>query len=186
MKTHCKSLISLIEKYTSFEAKEGVEVGVWRGQTSEELLKRFPSLQLIMVDRWQAYGETEGGNRLRGKTQQQMEDAMMEALHRTNFAVDRRLVVVGDSFDAALFLGCNTLDFVWIDGDHSESAVYSDLSMWSQVLRPCCLLCGHDYDGVGDRRGRFGVKKAVDAFASEKGAEVGVMPGHVWYIIKEW
>lgn len=55
-----------------------------------------------------------------------------------------------------------SLDFVYIDGNHSEEAVKSDILTFFPFLKKGGLLSGHDYDANGT-----GVKKAVHWFCSE-------------------
>lgn len=67
-----------------------------------------------------------------------------------------------------------SLDFVYIDAQHHYEAVREDLALWYPKLRVGGLFAGHDYlDGEVDGD-RFGVKRAVDEFAGEKGLRIGV------------
>ena len=46
----------------------------------------------------------------------------------------------------------DTLDFVFIDGNHEFSFVLDDITKWAKVVRPGGIVFGHDYmpdhDGV--------------------------------------
>lgn len=48
----------------------------------------------------------------------------------------------------------NSLDFIFIDGDHTYEFVKKDIELWYPKLRYGCIIAGHDYYG--------GVKQAVD------------------------
>lgn len=61
------------------------------------------------------------------------------------------------------------LDFVLIDGDHRYDAAKEDLECWWEKIRPLGVMIVHDY--VNDRRGRFGVIRAVDEFCAERKLE---------------
>jgi hypothetical protein len=50
----------------------------------------------------------------------------------------------------------NTVDFIYIDANHTYSAVKKDILMWKSKLRYGGILAGHDYGT------HPGVKKAVD------------------------
>ncbi len=161
----------------------GVEIGVWRGCLSRRLLTLFPNLTLLMVDAYQPYGD----EKLGGKSREEMDAAMLEALSSTQFAHDRRMQMVGDSVKASRFLpdrkdDYDGLDFVYVDGDHSYDGVIRDLDTWFTKIKVGGLFAGHDYDGAGDRQGRFGVKRAVDDWGTVNGWTVFVDPQHIWHM----
>ena len=56
----------------------------------------------------------------------------------------------------------NTLDLVFIDGDHSYQAVQNDLRFWWKKIRNGGWILGDDYSSCHP-----GTKRAVDDFASE-------------------
>ncbi len=177
MKLHTKSLIRLIREVVG-EPSTGCEVGVWTGWNSLHLLRTFDRLTLLMVDRWMQYAD------MAALSQEKMDAVMLEAVAVTRDHEDRRVVVVSDSVRAAAIVKSSSLDFCFIDGFHSYEAMKEDLPAWWEKVRPGGLFCGHDYDGRGDRRGRFGVKRAVDEFAKEHGCEIKVAPQHVWWTIR--
>lgn len=184
MKKHAKTLIELIRR-TVGEPNAGAEVGVWRGSASIALLQAFDHLRLTMVDRYERYGTNDPDGVMRGKSQAEMLDAMREVAENTMFAADRRLLVVGDSVVASKLVRDNCLDFVFIDGNHSYESVSCDVAHWWYKLRWNGLFCGHDYDGRGDRTGRFGVQRAVDEWAARTGCKIEVAPCRIWWTIKK-
>jgi predicted O-methyltransferase YrrM len=72
-----------------------------------------------------------------------------------------RLVVAG-SVEAAALFASSSLDFVFIDGDHSCAAVLADIAAWLPKIKPGGLLAGHDYKMTGQPHLR-GVTEAVEA-----------------------
>lgn len=184
-----KSLIALIDRELGRGMTRplelfGCEVGTWRGDTSRELLKRFDLLHLLMVDRYREYDDWEPDKAILGQSSDEMLDIMREAAAATAFAADRRMLLVGDSAAAAAYMLAGHFDFVFIDGGHSYEAVSRDLAVWYDKVAIGGLVCGHDYDGKSDRRGRFGVKKAVDEFAGRRGYRVRTEPALIWWFIK--
>jgi predicted O-methyltransferase YrrM len=99
-------------------------------------------------------------------------------------SIDQRVKVIRDfSISAATTFEDNYLDFVYIDADHTEKAVYEDLHAWWTKVRPGGIVAGHDYCGAvvdydtydNGRLSRndhvvlkFGVIEAVNRFVSEK------------------
>lgn len=66
------------------------------------------------------------------------------------------------SREGALWVSPDTVCAVYIDGDHSENAVYYDLVCWESVVKPGAIIAGHDYD-------KPGVKAGVNRFLAETG-----------------
>jgi len=50
----------------------------------------------------------------------------------------------------------DTIDFLWIDGDHQYESVKKDILLWGNKLKPNSTICGHDY-----HHSCGGVEKAV-------------------------
>jgi hypothetical protein len=144
----------------------GVEVGVWQGKMSAELLRRLPRLLLVMVDRWLVPPEGDSylgsGAKISGYGQEAHDEAYRRALAATRFASDRRRIMRMESGAAAgsLFSEEKRFAFVFIDGDHSYAGVKRDIALWRGLVEPGGLLCGHDYSSSPAKRGE--VKRAVD------------------------
>ena len=66
--------------------------------------------------------------------------------------------------DAVKTFEDNTLDFVYIDGDHQWPSVVLDLYWWHKKVRKGGIVAGHDY---GQRHTH--VKQAVDGFVAAYG-----------------
>jgi len=134
----------------------GAEIGVFSGATSERLLKR-EDLTLYMVDPWTCFV----ADGIVIATDADQEKNMNAAKAATEFAFVRRNILRMGSTTASEVLDDESLDFVFIDGDHSYNAVSSDIKHWMPKLKKGGLLCGHDY---GNPDYAFGaeVKRAVD------------------------
>ncbi len=179
---HAESLINLIKEnlqarsYT--ETLWGVEVGVWRGHTSVALLTELPGLILYAVDPW----ENGDDNPTMPKSKQELLDAHNEFLELTKPFKGRVVPNAMTSQKASKGFESGFMDFVFIDGVHTYEQVRQDIELWYPKVQKGGLLCGHDYNGVGDRKGRFGVKKAVDEWASLYGYVVNEARGSIWWV----
>ena len=60
------------------------------------------------------------------------------------------------SWEAAKYYKDQSLDFVFVDGDHSYEGVCRDIQAWLPKVKPGGVLAGHDYD-----QGDPGVVQAV-------------------------
>jgi len=65
------------------------------------------------------------------------------------------------SHEIANLFGDNSLDWVYIDGDHSYEVVKEDLELASKMVKHGGIISGDDYS----RYGWPGIKRAVDEFA---------------------
>jgi predicted O-methyltransferase YrrM len=70
--------------------------------------------------------------------------------------------LIGYSFEKVDFFEDNSLDFVFIDGDHTYDGISRDINDWWPKIKPEGILAGHDYQYEWE--GAVDVVKAVDDF----------------------
>jgi uncharacterized Rossmann fold enzyme len=140
----------------------GVEVGVFRGGLSQRLLLNKPDLYLHMVDSWTTGNQQyiKSGDYHANLSQQEQDGYFEDSVRVTEFAADRRKVWCMSSVEAAEKFADESLDFVFLDADHSYEGCAEDIRAWRPKLKPDGILCGHDYDNKDYPD--FGVKQAVD------------------------
>ena len=108
----------------------GMEVGVRGGQHAVYILK-LDIKRLYLVDPYRLSYSSNANDWYR-------------AAHDLTSPHFRKVTwLVMTSEEAARILN-DTLDFVYIDGDHSYEAVKRDLEMWYPKIRKGGVLCGHD------------------------------------------
>lgn len=131
---------------------EILEIGSWEGRSACWFLERFPEARLTCVDTFQGSVEHEG-----------MDVAGIKERfeHNTRPYADRLRVLEGESSKMLYVLPPESFDVVYVDGSHEEDDALMDLVLSFGLLRPGGVLLVDDYEG-----GNFGVKAAVDAFAS--------------------
>ena len=77
------------------------------------------------------------------------------------------------SRSASKFIEDNSLDFVYVDGDHSYECVYQDLRLYYKKLRKGGILAGDDYFwGIFEG---MPVRRAVSEFANNKGIRAKII-----------
>ena len=179
MKSHARSLLRLIKSLGPQDSLLGAEIGVWKGELSAELLWHCPNLVLWMVDEWKPMQNND--KRMAQFGEKEMNDAFLEAKENVYFAGKRARFCPLSSRRTAE-LAAPGYDFVFIDASHDYENVKADINAWFTRVRKGGILCGHDYNGMGDKTGVFGVKRAVDEFALAHGYNVGVKGGLVWWI----
>jgi hypothetical protein len=159
----------------------GAEIGVWKGETSEVLLRELPGLELWMIDPWRPYdGQSNTGN----QPQAAFDRAREAAVWWTDWAARRRHIVAQTSLQAASHFTNEALDFAFIDGNHLYESVRDDILAWWPKIRSGGVLVGHDYGVYGDANGNWGVSRAVDEFAAALRCHVGVGRDGVWWVRK--
>lgn len=164
------------------------EIGVFRGEMSRFLLNQFPKMFLHMVDIWRAvspdsqYGKSESSARKATdlNKQKQLKTAMDSTSHHAN----RRILHVGMSIDVGAYMKNDSLDAVFIDGDHTERGVLDDLLSWYHKVRPGGLIAGHDIDVK--ERPEWQVRRAVERFRASRGITTPLTtgPGTTWFFQK--
>jgi hypothetical protein len=125
------------------EARRIAEVGVWRGQFAEAILKTCPAIQTYhLIDPWRNLADW---NKPLNISDREFEQVKAEALSRTEFARERRVVLQGRTAEVIDQIPDGSLDFVYIDGDHTLRGVTVDLLKFWPKLREGGVLGGDDF-----------------------------------------
>jgi len=151
-----------------------VEVGSWLGQSSSymgvEIYNSNKNISFNCVDTWN--GSNEHQEQLSGKSQDYLYNKFLRNIHPIrNIITPIRL----SSVDASKKFKNNSLDFVFIDADHSYESVKTDIISWLPKLKSDGIISGHDYYD-NDSDGWPGIKKAVDEILKD----VNFYSGSVW------
>lgn len=166
-------LKKLIEKdYFDLQDKKCVEVGVLRGDFSQQILKCNPE-KLYLVDCWEKHPNNLRTNRFFQMCYKQVCE---------RFLNDKRVQIIKKySIEASKMFPDNSLDFVYIDADHSYEACSQDMRVWFLKLRKGGLLSGHD---ISLSRPNCGVRKSVEDFCKEYKRNYDLLSRASWGIIK--
>lgn len=143
----------------------GAEIGVWQGDFSARLLAGADPSLLHLIDPWQQVNDTEHANSLYGRSSQQDMDTI-HARVCERFAqpvAEGRVQIHRKSSEAVLTaMAPDSLDYIYIDGDHAYEGVRSDIELAHRVVRPGGLICLDDHY-LGKWWGD-GVVRAVNEF----------------------
>lgn len=168
----------------------GIEVGVAAGKLSEALLVAAPNLYLTMVDdyasgAWRSVAYKATGDQHAALTKEQQLGTIRAAKRRVGHFGKRARFLVMSSAAAAAQVADEGYDFVFLDADHSYEGVRADLAAWWPKIRAGGWLCGHDYGGyviVNGAPRYFGVKEAVDEWASALSLSVETDSDNTWFV----
>jgi hypothetical protein len=135
--------------FNSLEFKKGAEIGVKLGKYSEELCEGIPGVDLKSIDPYIPDPLV---------SWDEMEKRFVLAkynLERFGISIIKKTSVQAADEDVPI----NSLDFVYIDADHSFNSVMQDIILWTDRVRPFGIVSGHDYDNEE-------VRLAVDTYTN--------------------
>jgi len=145
-------LMSFIKCY---ELREGAELGCWRGGTTFFLLDYEPRLKMHAIDIF----ELQEDHPTYCKEQYDFTESYPYLLKQAEKYGDRIKVYKGWTHEVVREFKDYSLDFVFIDADHSYEAVKRDILDWRPKVCPGGFVMGHDIQEEG-------VQKAVTEVCS--------------------
>lgn len=141
---------------------KGAEIGVDRGLYSHALCSANPDLKLYCIDPWKVYNK--------------YDDIKEENKFARNLEHTKRMlegfdceIIQRSSMGAITNFKPESLDFVYIDGNHRYEYVLEDLRGWSKIVKKGGIVSGHDYRAKSRKykNPNAGVGMAIDQFMEE-------------------
>jgi len=150
------------------------EIGVWKGEFSERILRQHPS-KLHLIDPWvhQDFPVDDPAElRIYCCEQKEMDRIYKDVVNK--FA-GNETVEIHREFSANTVFAEKYFDWVYVDGNHSYENVLEDLRHYLPFIKNGGLLCGDDYGANdGDPYSNGGPERAVQEFIEETGLEVEI------------
>lgn len=144
----------------------GCEVGVREGLNARVILDTVPGLELLLVDPYMVYEFKNRRSRNKWKWHKPDMDTMRTRALKT--LAGRNVVwLMTTSHRAAEHIEDESLDFVYIDGNHAFDYIMEDILLWGRKIRKGGIVSGHDY-------GIAGVRRAVDLYAASRGYAISI------------
>ena len=162
----------MVNKYPS--GSHFVEVGSYKGKSASlmavEMINNNKDIKFDCVDTWLGSPEHQILAEVRNDTLFNIfTENIKPVAHKVN-------AIRAASVEASSLYEDKSLDFVFIDADHSYEAVKEDLEAWFPKMKDGGTIAGHDYGNPTN-----GVKPAVDEFFLEKDLEVATLR-HLWKV----
>jgi hypothetical protein len=191
-----QTLINTIQNHFDFgDHFRMVEIGVGMGRASTSLLWAFHKMYLSMIDPYEPYSERFGSQvsskSFRKVSEEKQLEFMRKAAYATREYENRRMQVIGRSLDVVHHFQDRSQDCIYVDGLHDYQSVVDDVDAWWPILKNGGLFIGDNYGGHLDRKGYWGVDRAVNEFAKRLGYSVNVEQhsrsqrwGAIWWFIK--
>lgn len=152
---NCKVLVD--RKQMIGKMREGgiiAEIGVEKGDFSEEILKITNPKKFHLIDQWK------GKTKLKNK--EKVEKRFKQEILDTKIVINH-----GDSLDVLQSFPNNYLDWVYLDTSHTFEHTYKELELSAQKVKESGIICGHDF-AIGNWKHllRYGVIEAVFKFCT--------------------
>lgn len=159
------------------DLKRGAELGVAFGWHAHAMLQ-VPTLdKLYLVDRWQ---HVEGYADLMNQNPPEKFEAMYHFVCKKMHPFGPRAEILRmETSAAAVLMPDGSLDFIYVDAEHTPDAVARDLRGWCSKVRPGGIIAGHDWQNG------FGIEDEIVACAREHGVQsLHIGRCNFWYFIK--
>jgi hypothetical protein len=132
------------EKFlTKIRPQSVLEVGVWKGGFAAHLLERCDSIgRYYMIDPWRKLGTW---NKPLNTADSVHEEAFQATIAATRFAESKRVVLRGTTTEVIDRIPDQSLDFAYIDGDHTLRGITIDLTAVYPKIKPGGFLAGDDF-----------------------------------------
>jgi hypothetical protein len=182
----------------NFQYLIGVELGVFRGNFSKIILDNWGGT-LYLIDVWRSLSNREYNDISNQQSPNEVYSKTIENISR----YENRAFMLRMSGNKAVNLFQDySLDFIYIDANHTYESVKQDVHLWYPKIRLGGMISGHDYlpkhlfENESNKNipiydndiymGSFGVNLAVDEFVKEYNLELNLIDEFygTWWIIK--
>lgn len=132
-----------IDLLSAAGAEDVAEIGVYRGDFAAEVLAACSAVRsYYMIDPWRHLADW---NKPANAEDATFEQFFAETMQRTDFALDKRIVLRGKTTEVIGEIPDESLDFVYVDGDHTLRGIAIDLIRAYPKLRIGGWLGGDDF-----------------------------------------
>lgn len=142
-----KESSSRIELWSNFieekQCRDVAEIGVFKGDFASAILSNCSKIKsYYMLDPWRSLNDW---NKPANSDDASFEKIYAEALEKTNFVKQKRIILKGKTTDVIEELKENSIDFAYIDADHTLKGITIDLiKVWDKI-KGDGYICGDDF-----------------------------------------
>lgn len=150
-----------------------IEIGTYKGENAKDILKNLDIKKLYCVDPYAEYDDYEHDGACNGISRAE------KIAHNNLKMFGNKVLWIKDySSAAADYFNNESVDFIYIDGNHEYSYVKEDIEKYYPKLKNGGIMAGHDIEGWP------GVVKAVSEFCVNNNINFNIkLPD--WIIIKK-
>ena len=122
-----------------------IEIGTWEGVFSDTLLKSTNCKKLYCVDPYKHFANNEYPDAINDLTQEQYDNVFLNTNKNLSTKYGERVEFIRlESVNASKMFENNSVDFVYIDGNHDYKYVDADIKAWYPKIKSGGYLCGDD------------------------------------------
>ncbi len=145
-----------------------IEIGVWHGDFSVQILKALEPEKLFLIDPWANVTDSSHSEAFAGRTEDtKMERIFSKVKKRFGKEISAGRVELIREFSGTALEGfeAESIDFAYVDGDHSYEGVCADLKALFPKMKTGGIMAFDDYH----RRGWWGdgVIRAINEFLGQ-------------------
>lgn len=154
-----------------------VELGSWTGKSSaycivELINKPIHNFNFFCIDTWKGAEEHQDYEIVKNHQ-------VYDIFYNNLSPVEKNYTAIkGKSAKSAKLFEDNSVNFCYVDADHSYNGVLKDLKAWWPKIKPGCYFGGDDFT-----KGWPGVQNAVNDFFEQKKIKVRKI-GRCWLVKK--
>lgn len=125
------------------QARVILEVGVWKGEFSEQILRTCGFVErYYMIDPW---ANLPDWNKPFNVAPEMFDAIYLEAMQKIKFAANKVIPLRGRTKEVAGQIPDNSLDFAYIDGDHTLRGITIDLMRVLPKIKEGGIIAGDDF-----------------------------------------
>ena len=169
-----------------------IEVGVWRGDYSRSIITKLLPTTFYGIDPYELYeGYTDKPSEIDFKDQTNLDllyDNVITTFEGFNndYGPTKSILIRDLGVNYASQFADNSVDFVYLDGDHKYQPVKSEIEAWYPKVKIGGILAGHDFTERSHIE-EFGVIPAVTEFIERTGLILNTTlpePFASWWVTK--
>ncbi len=164
-------LISTVAKLIDIPKITMVEIGSYSGESSQVFVEETKFLYCI--DPWKnGYDPEDEASEIQPMSE-------IEQIFNTRMQTYQNYMKLKTtSIQASTTFDNESLDFIYIDGNHTLEAIKNDITHWLPKIKPNGVIGGHDYNinPINKRAGY--VKSVTNAFFNKP--PLALFPDHSW------
>lgn len=141
------NLCSFVKEHLNDIKLKIIEIGVYSGSGSKILADSFPESIIHCVDPWDRYTDKVDISIGQGDSDKQYLE-LQEAEQIFNELIKHYKNIIKNKTYSAEFskqIDDNSVDFIYIDGNHELSSVKQDLEVWYPKIKNNGIIAGHDW-----------------------------------------
>jgi len=154
--------VDLAKLFAELNFTKGVEIGTDEGEYAEVLAENIRNLELLCVDPWKSEAYEPGFQPESNEPQEYFDIRYGKTQQRLS-KFNNIAILKETSMRALDFVSDNSLDFVYIDGNHDFLNTTQDIHYWTKKVRSGGIVSGHDFVKYPSRKFNH-VQKVVRAY----------------------